>query len=81
MLDIYVIITITLYGIAVILLQREVKKNNFKMRLFYGTHNVILYYREIKKRNESLSKRFWFYIFATSNLVLFIVIFIINVIK
>ena len=68
------------YGISVIFLQREAKRNNFEMKLFYGTYNAILYYKETKRRGERISKRFWFYIFSSLNLVLSMITFLISVI-
>lgn len=73
---VYLPITVVLYGTSAILLKREdEKREDFQPMLFGGTYNVILYYRYLKKRNERLSKRFWFYIIATTNLILCMIIF------
>lgn len=74
--DLCIVITVILYGFAAILLSREMKNRNFQVLPLGGTYNVILYYREIKRHNKKLSKRFWFYIFSSINLIIFIIIFI-----
>ena len=79
-IQLYMVTSIALYGIAVILLQREAENNNFKMiPIFYGTYNVILYYRELKKRHEKLSKRFWFYLLASLNFIFCAITFLVGV--
>ena len=78
LIQLYLLITVTLYGISSILLEREAKRNNFKMLPLYGNYNAVLYYRELKKRNEELSKRFKFYLFATVNFFVFGIIFFIH---
>jgi hypothetical protein len=72
---IYLPMTAISYGIAVILLFREVRSRNFRMS-FGGTYNILLYYKEIRRRNEKLSKRFWFFVFSTANLLICMILFL-----
>jgi len=74
---IYFPLTITIYGIACILLSREARNRNVKFITFGGTYNVFVYYRELRKRNEKLSGRFWLYIASSANLILCMILFLI----
>ena len=65
-----------LYGAAAILLRREAKSKNVKTVPLGGTYNVVLYYRELKSRNEKLTKRFWFFLISSINLIIFMITFL-----
>ena len=69
----------TLFGISVILLLREFKKNNFIVSPFSGTYAAYLYYKEVKRLDKKISKIFWFYIFAHLNFIIMAIVFVMNI--
>lgn len=65
--DVYFVISVAMFIAAGIMLLREAKRNNFKMRPARGAYNIVLYYQDIKSRNKKPSWRFWFFIVASIN--------------
>jgi hypothetical protein len=77
-IDLYIAITMTLFGISTIMLLREANRNNFRMPFFSGTYGAILYYKEIKRQNKKVSKIFWFYILANLNFIICAITFLVR---
>jgi len=68
-LDCYFVISFVVFFVSGIVLLRETKRNNFRIRPARGAYNVVLYYRDIQSRGKRPSWRFWFFIVASINVV------------
>jgi hypothetical protein len=78
LIELYIAITMMLFGIATILLLREFKKNDFRVSPFSGTYAAYLYYKELKKTDKKITKTFWFYILANLNFLVCAIVFLIS---
>ena len=68
-LEVYFVISVAVFIVSGIVLLREAKRNNFKIRPARGAYNIVLYYQELTRRHKKPSWRFWFFIVASINVV------------